>query len=55
MSRVIYGSIIGFPLIGASGFSVARLAGADLGRALVHAAAVAAAGSLLIAVKALTH
>lgn len=45
----------GLGLIGAYGFCAARFAGAGLAAALVHAAAVAAVGGLLIGVKALLH
>jgi hypothetical protein len=45
----------GLGLVGAYGFCAARFAGASLATALGHAVAVAAAGGLLIAVKALLH
>ena len=45
----------GLGLIGFYGFCAARLAGAGLARALVHATAVALVGALLIGLKALIH
>jgi hypothetical protein len=45
----------GLGLICAYGFLAARLSGARLGRALVHAALIGAVGGALIALKALLH
>jgi hypothetical protein len=45
----------GLGLIGAYGFLAARVSGAGAGRALVHAAILAAIGGALIALKALVH
>jgi hypothetical protein len=45
----------GLGLIGAYGFLAARVSGAGLGRALVHAAILGAIGGALIALKALVH
>jgi hypothetical protein len=45
----------GLALIGAYGFSAARLAGAGLTAALAQAAAIALVGAFLIALKALVH
>jgi hypothetical protein len=45
----------GLGLIGAYGFLAARVSGANLGRALLHAAILGAIGGLLIALKALVH
>lgn len=45
----------GVGLIGLYGFAAARLAGAGVGTALLHASAVAVIGAVLIAMKALIH
>ena len=45
----------GLGLIGAYGFFAARLSGAGLGHALVHAAVLGAVGGALIALKAFVH
>jgi hypothetical protein len=45
----------GLGLIGGYGFFAARFAGAGLGRALLHAVAVAAVAGSLIAIKAIIH